>query len=320
MVIGIIVLHLPPYQPLNELELTFFDLIKAFFSHGVFRATVPVLTVISGFLIFQSCLQLTPFKLLKKKVLSVFVPLVVWNVPFVVAIYLSQKYNILLHDFSVNLHPFDLMSWINALTGLLGQPVNYPLNFLRDLFAVSLLSPIYWLLLKRTPYLGLVFVLMIYYFNLDGAFILRNSMLVSFYIGGLAASQKWSLTCLDKQAKFLCMMFIIFCIIIVVFDIQNRELLILLSPFLVWPSMSLIINTRFYEFLYKHSRHSFLTFLTHGPIILILWFVFQKLQMDAPYYVYWFLAPPITVYISILFSTYFKRLLPFVSSIALGGR
>ncbi|WP_143870482.1 acyltransferase family protein [Catenovulum sediminis] len=235
MVIGIIVLHLPPYQPLNELGSSIFDYIKAFFTHGVFRATVPVLTVLSGFLLFQFNLHLQPFRLLSKKIRAVLVPLILWNIPFVIAIYLSQKYNILSHEFSITLYPFDILNWVNALTGLFSQPANYPLNFLRDLFAVSLLSPIFWLFLKRIPYLGLAVVLVVYYFNLEGPFVLRNSMLVSFYIGGLAATQKWPLTYLDKHARLLFCILITFCAAMVIFEIQNRELFRLLSPFLVWP-------------------------------------------------------------------------------------
>lgn len=320
MVIGIIVLHLPPYQPLNELGSSIFDYIKAFFTHGVFRATVPVLTVLSGFLIFQFNLHLRPIKLFSKKTKAVLVPLILWNIPFVIAIYISQKYSVLSHEFSAVLYPFDLLSWINALTGLFDQPANYPLNFLRDLFAVSLLAPIYWLFLKRMPYFGLAVVLAVYYFNLDGSFVLRNSMLVSFYTGGLAATQNWSLTCLDKHAKFLFFVFIVSCAVIVLFGIENRDLFIFLSPFLVWPSMSLIIKTNLYEFLYKNSKSSFLTFLIHGPIILLLWLIFKKLPVDVPYYVYWLLVPPITVCASIFFARCFNKYLPRISSILLGGR
>jgi succinoglycan biosynthesis protein ExoH len=320
MVIGIIVLHLPPYQPIGELGSSFFDFIKAFFSYAVFRATVPVLTVMSGFLVFRSSLKSNPLRLLAKKTSSILVPLIIWNIPIVIIIYMVQRNNILAQDFSVKLYPFETLNWINALTGLLDAPANYPLNFLRDLFAVSLLSPIYWLFLKKTPYLGLVAVLIIYYFELDGSFVLRNSMLVSFYIGGLAVSQNWTLTYLDRYARRLCLIFVSLCILIVVFNIKNRELFILLSPFFVWPSLSLITNTKLGVFLFKNSSSSFFTFLAHGPIITGLWLVFQRIPIEIPYFVYWFLTPPITVYLTILFSGYFKRLFPAISSIALGGR
>ena len=42
---------------------TFFDTVKCFFSHGLFRVTVPLLTCISAFLLFESKLYLN-YKLL----------------------------------------------------------------------------------------------------------------------------------------------------------------------------------------------------------------------------------------------------------------
>lgn len=319
MVIGIVVLHLPNYQPLSEIE-SLFEYVKAFFSHGVFRATVPVLTVISGYLVFRSGIQLKPLVLFIKKFKAVFIPLVIWNIPFAIAIYLSQKYNLLSHSFSAELYPIRVENWINALTGYSGSAVNYPLSFLRDLFAVSLLSPLFWLILQRIPYLGLAIVLVIYYFNLEGGFVLRNSMLVCFYLGGLAATRNWNLTILDKYAKWLLLFYVSLCVAIILFKIENIEILRLVSPFMVWPAISLLSNTRLYDFLYKHSSSSFFTFLAHGPIILIIWFFYSKFSNYIPYFVYWIIAPVLTVSICIFFATYLKKYFPKVASFVLGGR
>lgn len=320
MVIGIIVLHLPPAQSLAELGFAPFDLLRAFFGHGVFRATVPVLTVMSGFLVFRSGLHLKPLTLLSKKVTTVLVPLIIWNIPFVIAIFFAQQYSLLSHEFSAKLVPFDPLNWINALTGLFEPPANFPLNFLRDLFVVSLISPLYWLFLKKIPYVGLLVVLVIYYFNLEGDLVLRNSMLVTFYIGALTATQNWSLTYLDKYAVELLAIFIACCVAIAVFDIRYIEPFRLLSPFMIWPAMALLMKTKLSDVIYHYSKSSFFTFLAHGPILLILWIVFQKLPMDIPYPFYWFLAPPLTVLISIYASRYFRQLLPGIASFVLGGR
>jgi len=179
---------------------------------------------------------------------------------------------------------------------------NFPLNFLRDLFVVSLLSPIFWLFLKKIPYIGLAVVLIVYYFNLEGDLVLRSSMLVTFYIGALTATQGWSLTYLDKYAYALLGLFIVCCAAIVIFDITY------------------IVNTKFGDILFKYSKSSFFTFLAHGPILLISWIVFQKLPGNLPYEVYWLLAPLVTVVISIFISRYFRQFLPKIASVVLGGR
>lgn len=58
MIVGIIVVHVPPYVPLGETGSTFFDTVKFFFSHGLFIVTVPLLTCTSAFLLFcsQNCI------------------------------------------------------------------------------------------------------------------------------------------------------------------------------------------------------------------------------------------------------------------------
>ena len=320
MIIGIVILHLPPYEPLTQVGTSAFSLLKAFFAHGLFRATVPVLTVISGYLVFYSNLHLRPLELFKKKTKSILVPLVLWNLPIAIAVFFVQKYQILGHQFSAQLYPPSLLDWLNALIGVTADPVNYPLNFLRDLFVISILSPVLWLFLKTRPYLGLITVLVIWHFNLDGDLILRTSMLVNFYIGGLAAVRRWDLAALDKYANWCLLLLISVCIGLVAFRIENRELFRLISPFLVWPCMKFFVGTRVGEWLSKYAGSSFFIFLSHSVVLLALWLVFKKSPASELYFVYWLLTPPITVLLLIFVHRKFRESAPRLSLVFLGGR
>jgi succinoglycan biosynthesis protein ExoH len=320
MVLGIIVLHLPPLVPLIDSGNSVFDLFRAFLVHGVFRATVPLLTVISGFLLFQSTLPSQPLRLLQKKTRTLLLPLILWNLPFAILIYMTQRYNLGVHDFSRQLYPFSLSSWIDVFTGLRSLPGNYPLNFLRDLFAVSLLAPVFLLLYKKAPYIGFILVFAVFFYNLDGEFVLRNNMMLTFYFGGLAATKKWDLTVLDKYAKGLLLVFILFCAQSVFHDNSSREFLRVLSPLLIWPAFSLVRGSSFEAGLRRYSGSSFFTFLAHAPIILILSILFHKILPDAPYVIYWFAAPPITILLSIWGDRLLKRLFPQLARLSLGGR
>lgn len=279
-----------------------------------------MLTVISGYLVFYRNLQLRPVDLIKKKIESILLPLVLWNLPIAIAVFFVQKYQILGHQFSAQLYPPNLLSWSNALIGLTADPINYPLNFLRDLFVISLLSPILWLFLKKTPYFGLIIVLMIWHFDLDSDLILRNSMLVNYYIGGLAAVHRWDLTVLDKYANWCIFLLIGICVGIVGLRIENKELFRLVSPFLVWPSMKLLVGTRMGDWLYRHARSSFFIFLSHSVVLLALWLIFQKTPASELYLVYWLLTPPITVVFLIFTHRKFRELAPRLSLVFLGGR
>lgn len=320
MVIGIVVLHTPQYQPLSELTLAPFDFIKAFFSHALFRTTVPVLTVISAYLLFSSSLISKPLMLFKKKTSSILLPLIIWNIPIVLAIYLVQRYELLSHSFSVQLHPFSVIAWLDATTGIFSSPANYPLNFLRDLFVLAVLAPLLRPLLKHIPYIGLLFMIVVYFYDLDGDVVRRNSMILSFYTGALAATQKWDLTALDRFAWPLLWGLIAVCCAVVIWDIENREWLRLISPFLIWPCMSLLEDSRLSKLLLRHCQASFLTFLAHAPLLLLLWVIYQKFATVIPYPVFWFTAPLFIVIICAVCHKLLYGLFPRTGQLLLGGR
>lgn len=320
MVMGIVILHLPPFQPLRELGDSPFEWIKAFFTHGVFRATVPLLTVISGYLVFSSGLDLKPLRLVQKKTQAILLPLILWNLPLVLLIFAIQKYNLSSHEFSANLYPIDLWQWLDALVGLQAAPANYPLFFLRDLFVLSLLAPLLGLMLRHSPYFGLLAVLGVFYYDLDGPLISRNSMLVSYYIGGLAVFRQWNLTALDRYAKWLLLAFLGLSAAMVVFQMDDRRFFRLIAPLLLWPAMSLVMNHRLGDWIYRNAQFSFFTFLAHGPMLLVFWLGFQKFLPDAPYAVFWLLTPPLTIGLCILLGRLFKHRIPVLASLALGGR
>ena len=85
MIVGIVVLHTPPYVPVAEMGPGLFDFIKAFFQSAMFRATVPVLTVISGYLLFQSGLDQHWMRLAKKKTRTIIARMSAWMTIFIVS-------------------------------------------------------------------------------------------------------------------------------------------------------------------------------------------------------------------------------------------
>ena len=57
MIIGIVLLHTPMYVSVADIDSGWFDLTKAFFQSAAFRCTAPVLTLISGYLLFNARLD-----------------------------------------------------------------------------------------------------------------------------------------------------------------------------------------------------------------------------------------------------------------------
>lgn len=320
LIFGIVVLHVPPYVPLAQVGPGVFDFIKAMMQHAVFRASVPVLTFVSGYLLFCHGLD-RRFKVLTlKKTRTLLVPLIAFNLPLAIAVYVTQAYGLLDREFSAQLHPIEPSGWADALLGLFGPPVNYPLNFLRDLFVLSMLAPLFGLLLRHAPWPGLGVVFCVFWFNWDGWIVLRTAMALTFYLGGMAAVGNWDMRRLDRLAWPLLALFLILCAAVVLFEIEDRRYLRLLSPVLVWPAASLLLGTVVGRLLVDLSRYSFFTFLIHAPILSVLWLVYQQFDRVGSYWAFWLAAPVITVVVSALVCELSCRGMPRTVNLLTGGR
>jgi succinoglycan biosynthesis protein ExoH len=292
MIFGIVLLHTPPYVPVDLLQPDLFSYIKAFFQSALFRCTVPVLSSISGYLLFQSGIDAKPFVLLCKKFRSLAVPFLVFNLPLVAAAMVLQRTGKL--DISYQLMPFNWAEFGDAAFALRGLPLNYPLFFLRDLFVLCLLAPIFGALMRRSPLPGLIVISLVFLFDIDQALVMRTEMPVAFCLGGYLAISKFDVRALDKYAVPCLLLFVILCATIIVFKVDNLTPLRLVSPVLIWPAASLLTSTRFGMWAERMSKYSFFIFLAHAPVLLLSWKLYLKYGKAIPYQLYWVAAPVLT--------------------------
>lgn len=289
MIFGIVVLHTPQYVNIADVGSGWFDLFKAFFQSAVFRCTVPVLTTISGYLLFNAGYDQAFRKLAGKKTRSLAIPFLTCNAMLAVGIYLAQsRYRL---PISYQLYPFDTRLFLDAAFGLTQGPVNYPLHFIRDLFILTLLAPVLGVLLRRAPFSGLLLLTIIFWFNFDGYLILRAEMPIMFYLGGLIAIKKWNVRCLDRYARLCLVLFLVLCASIVVLRVQNTTYLRLVSPLMVWPATALLSDTRIGKWLARRAKYSFFIFLLHAPVLLLSYMAYKQCLSFLPYEIYWFTAP-----------------------------
>lgn len=318
MIFGIVLLHTPPYVPIAEVPNNLFDLFKAFFQHAVFRTTVPVLTCISGYLLFRSALDQKPAKLAVKKFRTIVVPFLVFNLGLLaVALVLQHGLGVTL---AADMLPNDRKGWLDAAFGLTGSPINYPLNFLRDLVALMIAAPLLGWLLRNLPFVGLGIVVLIYQFNLDGSFVLRNVMWPVFYIGGLAAVRGWNLRALDRHAPLSLALFVALCAYVIAFRVANTNILRLIAPVLIWPAAALLVPTAFGHWLGKMSKYSFFVFVAHAPVLLATSIVYKSFAAHVPYPLYWVLAPVLTTALLVLIHMLAMRTIPGVFSAIIGAK
>lgn len=289
MIFGVIVLHTPSYVPMADIGNGWFDLTKAYFQLAVFRATVPVLTVISGFLLFNASLDREPARLFRKKGRTILIPFLFFNLallPFALGAELFAGV-----ELSDSLWPFDSAVWLNAAFGVSGSPINYPLNFLRDLLVLILLAPAFGWMLRHFAWAGLVLVGVVFFSNFDGLLVRRDLMAVLFYVGGMAAVRGWNLRLLDPYALPCLLIFILACAGMVYIRIADTTYLRLVAPFLIWPAALLLVGTPLGSWFVRMSTYSFFMFLAHAPVLMVTSVLYKRFGGSLPYPVYWFLAP-----------------------------
>lgn len=293
MIVGVVLLHTPQYVPITEISDDGFSLLKAFFQNALFRTTVPVLTFISGYLVFQSGLDQTPKRLFTKKARSLLLPFMAFNLPVLAVAWVAETQAGI--KLSYDLTSNDVMSWLNMALGLTGSPINYPLNFLRDMLALVVIAPLLGLVMRHMPFIGLAFCVWFFLNNYDGLLVLRDTMPIAFYMGGLAASRKWNMRALDAYALPCALLFLSLCAAIVYFRISNTTALRLIAPLLIWPASALLLNLRIGTWCVYMNRYSFFIFVAHAPVLIASWQLYKSVGMDLPYPLYWAVTPVFTV-------------------------
>jgi len=291
LIFGIVVLHVPPALTAADIVGDPFGFLKYGISRGLFRATVPVLTAISGYLLFIGFERFNYREIVKGKTKRILFPFLLWNLPLAILLYLIQREGMGGHEFRLSLYPFDPVRFADAAIALTDDPVNYPLDFLRDLYVIFLLSPIFLWLIRKAPWPGFAAITAIFLLDWDGLLVLRNTMPVCFYLGGMFAVHGWGSTRLDRLWPLAMALLLVASAAIAAFGIENVDWFRLISPPLVWIAAAPLVSTRAGAKMKDWSSDSFFVFLSHGPLLLFAYTLYQQLGEPFAYPLFWIGAP-----------------------------
>ncbi len=320
LIVGIVLLHSPPYVPLAELpaDPSAFEWTKAFFQGVLFRMSVPILSCISGYLLFSARNQ-DYLDLLAKKGKTILVPMLAWNGIAFAAMYLLGATGHASGLGNGSAYPFDIWTAVDGLLALQGTAWNYPLAFLRDLLVMIALSPILRLVLARAPYAGLAIWVAIFFADLDGPLVMRPDLPVTFYLGALAAVQRWNLERLDRFAKPCLVALLSLCLFMLLYRVADRKWFVVLMPCLIWPVSALLAQTAFGQACARLAPVSFFIFLFHAFPLKLIADLLAKISV-LPFEVAWFLAPALTVLVCHGVFHVLSLLCPRLLGVVTGGR
>lgn len=338
LIFGIVALHIPPsiQFPANEVYASSSLLFaKIFFEKTLFKAAVPTLTVISGYLFFLKYAQRGYFKSLKNKVRTLLIPLLIWNIPLVFMVFALQAKGVGEHSFRLTLYPVDWRVLMDATLGITQSPINFPLLFLRDLFACALVAPLYYFFIKKAPWLGLIALIAIVVLSIPNPIILRPSILIGFYLGGLIATYKWQLKWVDKGALFFILSFFALSLYVTilgfdqVYDSDAKGLgqwiniLRLNGVFAFWGLSGLLVSTLPGRWLIELASRSFFIFCAHGPLMVLTWLFCKTLVGDTShgfYTSYYLCVAPVVILLSLTLARLIEMIHPELYGYITGNR
>lgn len=320
LIIGVVFVHIAGISDLpSQLVPGAFNWFAAVFKNGVFRGTVPTMSLISGYLLFNAKLDKTPQKLFVKKLSTLLVPFIIFNIYYFLFM-VGIKSTIGLEFPNLNnlqKIPLDLLL---SIFGIIEIPINGPLHFVRDMMVAVMLVPLLSIFLRKSPWLGLLLLIAIFGTDMDGLLVFRASSLILFYIGGAAAVYNWNVLALDKYAKPFLAIFMAACLATIAFQIDDNTILVTASPFLIWPAASLLRNSRLEAWAIRFCKYSFFIFVAHMPIMETLWFGVLHYARWIPYPVYWFAAPVATVAILKVTYDFSMKIAPRSFNFIIGAR
>lgn len=220
LMLGVVLIHnriIEPSDAFNEgflLVGLFIDI----FSQKLVASCVPLFFFFSGYLFFVKYAEGFSandyLNQLRKRVRTLLVPFVFWNVIVIGYFALIHKFTPgLINSNFNNVYRFSVVDLIRSFWDFPnGQPICYQFWFLRDLIMMVILSPIiYWLLKLSKWYL--LFVLAILY-GINPETFLHQTSITFFMLGAGFAIHKYDFVIFAEKCRIIAMPLFLFCIIL----------------------------------------------------------------------------------------------------------
>ncbi len=281
------------YNPTSkEIDFTAWNVLRLTLTAVMSPIGMPLLSVISGFLVVSSFKKYGFNGLLKKKVARIIIPMVVWNFAFATLIYWAQS-----HGWEsrrdLPLFKGETWAWLNALFSIDTVPANGPLYFLRELFICFCLVPIF---VKLATYRNLsyaVFILsaLVIISDIQLPFIFRFDIYAWFLFGIFASIHSldsWKPSTMHRSiilgtgAATACIVAFSYFISRSSFNYIESTLTIF-GPFYFWILADLIHDNKVGVLLKKYSKYSFTVFLSHAYVISCCWQIWSINVGSSPY-------------------------------------
>jgi surface polysaccharide O-acyltransferase-like enzyme len=340
--LAIILFHIPAGLIFNGIEAShnFTKLFIVFFSWLVGGMGVPFFFLISGFLLFKdydSTLESYKAKVFSR-VRTLLVPFVLWSL-----IALALKTIILSVPMFAGLdtvtdttiREFHGVAFVlRRAFDLFILPTIGPLWFIRDLFIMTLVSPLIWFAAKKAPLPGLSVMCGVWFFRIDTKTMLLSDLhetLPVFFFSACVWARKWDVRKLDRYAAFIGVFYALGAAFtlwhisngtIIYFHSAFHKLAVLFGILFFW-TFSATARGNLDFILAKLSQYSFFVYAVHVPFLDLLQKFYLKLNFprnDSEIMFFYSITWVATASATTLIAVAAKRLTPRAYNLLTGWR
>lgn len=309
LVLLIVTVHVPLalYRPdLREVDLSPGSYLSALISGCIAIAALPTLSVISGYLAASRSGHRSYPVYAVRKFKRLVLPMIAWGLPMAIWIYTRQSAGVGMRP-DLDLYPFNLKGWFQALAAYQKLPANAPLYFLRELFLAALMLPL-WRLVSRSVVVSVLLAAGIFYCTVVGinfGFFIRIDIYLYFFIGvfiaahpGLAVADDW----IRERATWVLLAFFAACLPMAFYGFSENtqhywlalNLMRLMGPLAFLALGAYLTRGVVGKSLARLSPASYTIFLGHVIVIQLVWWGWQELvgfsRYDAAWWAFFVLA------------------------------
>ncbi|RPA55079.1 acyltransferase [Shewanella vesiculosa] len=295
-ILSLVYVHFPPFfGEIVEIH-SFTEYLATLISNVIGRNSVPLLSVISGYLIVKTFYKYDFKLLLKNKILTLLIPLVTWNcISFI-------------KDLVINSSTIENINALNYFFAIYDTPGIVPLYFLRDIFICVMLTPaLIYISTTLNTKITILTLTLLSIFITDSYIFINDAILVFFFVGIVIAKKNINLKIFEgKYITFICLLCLLTIINIRIYitqydsDIYINTALTTFARFfgaiVFWNIACFLSKT---TRIMKHSSIIFFTFCSHTIIIEIMWRIALRCDITSMSYTYLglFIISPVLVFI-----------------------
>ncbi|MEG4801626.1 acyltransferase [Microcoleus sp. ARI1-B5] len=253
---------------------------------------VAFLFILSGFLFFRNFnLSLNSYReKLQSRLWTLLVPYLFWNLALLAMVLIVMNVPatsaIIQGHYKKYIGDYSFANFIDCFTGYKSlYPIAFHFWYVRDLIAMVILSPVFLLIARKIPYLGLALFAAPWLLELQLGFInIQWLGPLFFYLGCLIAVQKLDLTWLDRQKSAILGIYLGMAVVLTIMEISDIQTFKhqlecctrVVGTAAIWCASDLV-SGKLEKACLNLSGLAFFVYAAHEPTVTVFKEVFQKL-------------------------------------------